>query len=286
MTAGNDRVRSVNDRIRLAAAERGVDANRLRRSVAFQRLLARLARHGLVLKGGFCLEIRLGGLARTTKDVDVVGRLALTTDGEELREALEDLLAESLGDGFSFVVRQPRRLPGPDEDTTAWRIRIEALLASTAFEVVTLDVVGQVEEIDGATELLVVPPPLTLPGCDSVCITAVDVFQHAAEKLHAYGRSYAGDRPSSRDKDLVDLVLLLDADLLDDRARLGRRLVLVHGLRDGVPPPGELNPPPESWRIPYAAKAREIGLSVVDLDDAHRLVADLYSAALSRRDAP
>src|ERR671914_2028488 len=54
----------------------GVDLHRLRRQVAFDRLLARMfdssqpIRDGWVLKGGYALEMRFH-LARSTKDLDL-----------------------------------------------------------------------------------------------------------------------------------------------------------------------------------------------------------------------
>ena len=42
--------------------------------------------------------------------------------------------------------------------------------------------------------------------------SAVDLYQHFAEKLHALVREY-GDRPSSRVKDLADLILFIDGGL-------------------------------------------------------------------------
>ncbi len=88
---------------RLKAAQRdGVGLSRLRKRVAFERLLARLnavAPNAWVLKGGFALELRLGARARTTKDIDVDWAI-----GED--EAVELLLAApaaTLDDCFEFA---------------------------------------------------------------------------------------------------------------------------------------------------------------------------------------
>ena len=64
--------------MRLVALSRdgGLSLVRLRKSVAFDRLLARLfavAPDRWVLKGGLALDYRLGGKARTTMDVDLAG---------------------------------------------------------------------------------------------------------------------------------------------------------------------------------------------------------------------
>lgn len=67
----------------------GVDSHRLRRQVAFDRLLARMfdpsqpARDGWVLKGGYALEMRFRR-ARSTKDLD----LTVRSRGERFGESL------------------------------------------------------------------------------------------------------------------------------------------------------------------------------------------------------
>lgn len=50
-----------------------MDVNRLRRQVAFERLLVRLAADGdtWILKGGLALELRLANQCRSTKDLDL-----------------------------------------------------------------------------------------------------------------------------------------------------------------------------------------------------------------------
>ena len=59
-------------RLNRQAQDSGMDVTRLRRHVAFDRLLARLfatPTPGLVAKGGYVLELR-DQQARTTKDID------------------------------------------------------------------------------------------------------------------------------------------------------------------------------------------------------------------------
>lgn len=273
--------RSVNDRIRLAAAARGVDANRLRRALVFHRLLARLAPHGLVLKGGFCLEARLPGRARATRDIDLVGQLAATNSAEGLLDALDELVRGG-EDGFTFILIDAVRMRDEQVEHHAWRIDVQARLAGAPFERVKLDIVGQTTEVLGATEMIDVPPPVSLPGLGVVTVEAVDVYQHAAEKFHAYARIYAGDRPSSRVKDLVDLVLLIESGLVVDPARLGARLVVVHRARDGAPPRPHLDEPPGDWERPYRSSAHNLGLAATTVSAAHHLAADLYAVALER----
>lgn len=275
------RAQSLGDRIRIAASERGEDAHRIRRGLVFQRLLGRLAPHGLVLKGGFCLEVRLGDVARTTKDIDLVGRMALATNPDDLLDALEVALASGFfDDGFSFRPGAPRRLRADEAGGPAWRVSLEAFVDGTPFERIKLDLVGQVDEVTGGTEPLEVRAPITAPGCSPVTVAAVDVYQHSAEKLHAYARLYSGGRTSSRVKDLVDLVLLIDAGLLTDPHRLSERLAVVWSARDRSRPPPSLPEPPSSWADDLARLFGDLSVPPRSLAAAHALVTDFYSAAL------
>lgn len=187
--------------------------------------------------------------------------------------------SELVDDGFAFRCAMPKRLRSPDDEHDAWRVTVEAVLDGHLFQTIVVDLVGQVAEVEGGTETLLVASPLTITGLEPVAIRAVDVHQHAAEKFHAYSRVYARELPSSRDKDLVDLVLLIEAGLLDDCKAVGERLAVVWRLRESAPPPAELPTPPVAWAEPYAAKAAELDLSARTLDAAYQLVADLYAAA-------
>ncbi len=65
---------ALEDRLRNLAQEQGIDLQRLRRRVAFERLLARFfedAGAPWLLKGGFALELRWQDRARSTVDLDL-----------------------------------------------------------------------------------------------------------------------------------------------------------------------------------------------------------------------
>jgi hypothetical protein len=271
--------RSLDDRFAHAARQTGSDVNRLRRRFVFQRAVARLAADGRwVLKGGYALEARLPDRARATQDVDV----ALLAAEVDLGIAVRDSLAvDPDGDSLIFTVGAPKRATGADDDPTAWRFPVEVRLAGRIFDRLRLDVGVRVGEVDGAVEDLSIAVPI--PGLDLPVarVPAVDVAQHAAEKIHALTRIYAFGRPSSRVKDLVDLVLLLDAGLLP-HPRLGQRLRHVYAMRDGVsPPPLTLPDPPPAWQPPFADAARELRLSTSELQVAVARVTALVQTALA-----
>lgn len=94
---------ALDQRLKNHAAQTGIPVGRLRKTIAFDRFLARLvavASDRWVLKGALALDFRLGSGARTTKDIDL-GRL----DDEDA--ATDDFLAAQsldLGDFFTFTV--------------------------------------------------------------------------------------------------------------------------------------------------------------------------------------
>jgi hypothetical protein len=64
---------ALEERLRRLSLESNTSPSRLRKLVAFDRLLARMVagEPGLwIIKGGYALEMRLGARARTTRDVD------------------------------------------------------------------------------------------------------------------------------------------------------------------------------------------------------------------------
>lgn len=266
----------LNAALRTTADERGIDVQRLRRHLVFQRMLVRLGpSEQWVLKGGFALEARLAARARATRDLDLA---LLTPTVEDIRELLLDELAEG-EDGFVFEVGPARPMRAADLGNTGWRLTIRCTCDGAEVSTFRLDVVTRGAELDGAVSLLRLPPPVLTPIFDDAVIPAVEVAQHAAEKVHAMARDYPGGRPSSRVKDLLDLVLMVEAGLLPDEG-WGRRLQIVFAARDAIAPPPVLPEPPEAWRSDYPALARETGATAVDLDAAVALVSPLYAAAV------
>lgn len=229
---------SLDARLILVAREQGVDVNRLRRHLTFQRMLRRLASDGpWVLKGGFLLEARLGARARATRDLDLASTGTFTAN--ELRDAvIEALLVDVDGDGFVFRTSGVRGHAAAD-DGPGLHLSVSADLAGRPFATVRLDVVSRPEEIAGGVAPLVLPEVLVVEGWPPVMVDAVDPGQHTAEKFHALSEVDAHPRPSTRTKDLLDLVLLIDSGVLDE-PRAADRLLAVFAARDHSAPPARL----------------------------------------------
>jgi len=95
--------RALEDRLRKMSLEKGVPLVRLRKMIAFDRILSRLFLHDpdqWIVKGGFALQLRLGASARTTKDIDllVLGMV------QDIYPHLRETGAINLGDWFNFEV--------------------------------------------------------------------------------------------------------------------------------------------------------------------------------------
>jgi Nucleotidyl transferase AbiEii toxin, Type IV TA system len=109
-TAGAFRT-ALETRLNERARRDGVDLHRLRRQVAFDRLLARMfdpsqpVRDGWVLKGGYAVEMRFH-MARSTNDLDLTVKSGQGRAGESisLRERLQLAASIELPDFFTFIV--------------------------------------------------------------------------------------------------------------------------------------------------------------------------------------
>ncbi|WP_410874543.1 nucleotidyl transferase AbiEii/AbiGii toxin family protein [Nocardia sp. A7] len=250
--------------------------------MVFDRVATRLAADptaGWVLKGGAVMEFRLRGRARMTKDMDLAARPdnEPELDGPAVRELLIDGLAlDEDSDGFVFVVSPAIDLKADIAGRGGWRFSVEANLAGRIFATVRIDVVARGEEI-ALTERLPLPNTLGFAGTPPRDIEAVDRRQHFAEKLHAFTRDY-GDRPNTRVKDLVDVVLLIENGLVPDKSVVDtvRHVFAVRATHDV---PTRLPEPPPGWAHTYPELAAGLTEAPARLDAAFDLVGEFWREA-------
>lgn len=259
--------------------------DRLRRAAAVERLIVRLehAEPGCyVLKGGMALELRLGARARATRDVDLAMRRP-SADGEELRERLIEALALDVdGDSFTFEVGPSSRL-GPEEaGREAWRFTVRASLDGRSFDTLRLDIVPSDEVAD--TDRLQLPGALAFAGAPIRSVEAVAPTQHFAEKLHALTRDYGADRENTRVRDLVDLVLFIEASLADP-AELPQVTRTVFDRRSTHPLPDTIPDPPPSWTPTYALFADDLHMGASTVAEAMVVLRE-YLDRPQRREEP
>jgi hypothetical protein len=257
--------------------ETGRSPVRLRKEVAFDRLLARLvatAPDRWLLKGALALDYRFGSHARTTRDID----LATAGDAASATTGLLAAQAVDLGDFFAFAIERTSaldRIP----DGAAVRYHVIAELAGRTFDEFVLDV-GFDPPVDVELARLHGPDLLAFADLAPVEIAALPLEFQIAEKVHAYTRGY-GDRThaSTRVKDLVDLVLIA-TEGAPDAALLRAAMNRTFARRASHPLPVVLPDPPPDWRVPYARMARDIGLDA-DLGAGHAVAARMLDPVLS-----
>lgn len=191
---------AIETRIRQTQQDSQLPILRLRKTMAFERLLARFD-EGWILKGGFALQLRLDK-ARATMDIDL---LALQTyPVEKLTELVQETGRPDLGDYFSFIIS----LMGNQHiDQASVRYHVTSLLDSRIFEEFNLDI-GMGDPVIEPVEYLDIPRYIQVGGLPSVQFPCYPISQHIAEKFHAMTRSRPAE--SSRVKDLVDILLLAE----------------------------------------------------------------------------
>jgi len=261
---------------RLKDAAGGDDARLVnaRRRLLFYRLLARVAatdRDRWLLKGGLALDLRLPERARATRDID----LDWQAPAEELSDAVIDIARHDAGDFLAFRVE--RSGAPPESLGGSRRFRVVADLAERPFDSFQLDIGLQRRPFHGR-DWLTTPNVLGFADVEPPTVAAVPVEIQVAEKLHAYTRAYDGGRPSTRVKDLVDLVLIagclsLDADCL--RAALER----TFHARETHAIPGLLPAPPDEWRAPFRELAGTVD-APTEMSAAHAEAAAMLSPIL------
>jgi predicted nucleotidyltransferase component of viral defense system len=267
-------------RLAQRSRESGIELGRLRRRVVFERLLVRLdagAPGMWVLKGGMALEVRLRDRARTTKDLDLMTRLQVD-DGASVREHLLDALVVDVeADRFTWEVSRATDLQPDEAGRPGWRLTVTARLAGREFASVRLDVVARPEEI-GPTERLTLPNSLAFDEFPSHQFETVSPAQHFAEKLHALTRDYG--RENSRTRDLVDLVLLIENDLVTaDAVMPSVRLVFTERRAQEVP--AVIGDVPASWSDPYRALAQELDVGARSTDEGLALLRRFWAQAIA-----
>lgn len=252
---------ALESRLLRQSLDTGVPLVRLRKLVAFERFLARLVADQpgrWILKGGLALQWRLGSVARTTRDLDML----LMGPLEGIHAQLVRAAQRDLGDWFRFLVRQPTASAAPGGGQ---RAAVEALLDGRPFEGFHLDI-GWGDPVIEPAEELTAPSLLEFAEIEPTTFPCYPITQHIAEKVHAYTQPHVSGE-SSRVKDLVDILLIARMRSMDG-AILLKALQATFAARDTHPTPSTVPDPPASWAAPFRRLAREVRLRSDSLADA------------------
>lgn len=271
---------AVTARAKSTARVTGIEPGAVVRRFVFERFLARVfqdASSPWVLKGGTAVLARVHD-ARTTKYVDLLHQL-LDADGAVDR--LRAVAAIDLCDHFRFVITNVERTAGgagqPEVD--GCRVSVDAYCgavkkASFGVDLVTGSLMTTEPELR-------TDPVLELRGLEAPTMRLYPVVDHIADKLCATQATYGtdGDRPSSRVRDLVDLVVFARSQDVDGTALV--RAIKGEWAHRGLPGAPVFSPPP-GWERLYPPLARKtpVVADVTSFLDAVTLVRALLDPAL------
>jgi hypothetical protein len=266
---------ALEERLKRVSREEGIDLQRLRRQVAFDRVLARLfggPNTNWVLKGGYAMELRFR-TARTTKDLDLTVRFVPAGRDDVLLKQLQDVGAVDSGDFFTFRIGEAMM----DLDGAPYggaRYPVESVMGGRTFVKFHLDV-GIGDVVLDPLEQARMRDWLGFAGISPPAVPMIQREQQFAEKLHAYTlpRTAAAN---SRVRDLADMVLLIQSRTLES-SRVTRALHATFDARATHSVPKALDPPPEEWSAPFARLAAECLLEL-SAADAFRVLAEFYAA--------
>ena len=250
---------ALENRLNNYAKQHGANLHKMRKQVAFDRLLSRLSsssHNKFLLKGGYAMVLRIDQ-ARTTRDLDLILNTKKPIEEEVQRElmldALQEVAKKKSEDFFTFVVGEPTmRLEATPDG--GYRFPIEAHLGGRLFEKFPVDMVSSTMVIDPVEQVLG-HDWLEFAGIEAVSFPAISKEQQFAEKLHAYTLP-RGENINSRVKDLIDILLLVQHGNLQT-SFLILAIEKVFTFRDTHPIPAELQAPPAEWEIRFNKLANE-----------------------------
>lgn len=257
----------------------GRNAGEAYREMLRDRFLCRVfsdADDRFILKGGTGLLARIPD-ARATKDIDFATRTAESV--EDVLAALESLVAQDLGDFCTFRLTNSESTIDANGYSRLLRLRYATYIGDEEKDPILIDL-----SLDCATTL---PPDritpanrISIEGVSTTDYLAYPLPDQLADKLCAIMEMHPNGWPSSRMKDLVDVV----AYITHARIPLAQ---LSHAIRSECERRGMDLPTvfeaPKAWQSSFAAFSKKSGMpaSFTSFEDAVGLAAAFFDRALA-----
>lgn len=236
----------------VAARSPGRSADQIRRQFLLQRFLVRVfsqADSDWVLKGGTGLLVRIPG-ARHSGDIDLLypyHEARLIEAVAELRRVAAEAPA---GDYLRFDIADPQPRTGQDLGHVVAQLKVVSYLGAAEYGSWFPIDLSLNQRIAEPVERIQPKAIVTLPGSDPLPeFILYPLADQIADKLCAMYSTFGSGRPSSRFRDLVDLVLIVTTQPVD-----AARTVLAlraEAERREIELPEELTAPSPQWRAGY-----------------------------------
>jgi len=268
--------KSLEQKLKNISSKLNQDLERIRRKVAFERFLARLffnKSHFWLLKGGYAMELRFD-IARATKDIDLMiydfKKFIKDDENSQLLEVLREDASRDLKDYFEFFISEPKRkLEQPIYGGA--RFLVDSSIGGRRFVRFNLDVgIGDVsiEPIENRKSF----GWLNEFGFSPITYKLINVEQQFAEKLHAY--TLPRENKNSRVKDIIDILLLIDSDLIDKKL-LAKSILKTFKRRNTHYVPNKLDLFPKEWKKSFDALSNSCGIHLT-FDEAYNVLGEYY----------
>jgi hypothetical protein len=213
------------------------------------------------------MELRLKGLARATKDID----LTYSGPDKDHVAALDDALRGGYGD-FTF-----RRTAEPYRMSRARTVRVEIAVSyrGQTWGSVTVDI-GEAE--GHRLEIEMVPGfDLREFGIEGPAnLACLSARYHLAHKIHGMTSPGQDGLQNDRVQDAVDALLL--SELVTDLTAAREACVEVFRVRNTHNWPPRFEPPEGVWEAPYARMAADLKLQPDNLQAASTRLRELIAA--------
>lgn len=266
--------------VKQAAKNSPQDTNRAIASFWRHRLLCRVfanENRSFVLKGGHAMLARTVD-ARATRDVDLLSKKSSL---DAAVEELTRLASTDLGDFITFELSNATPIKAEDEYRSGLSVRFRCLVGAKPIQDVSVDLVVDEVALD-SIDIVTPVDRLEVRGIE-VCDYAVYPIECAlADKVCGIIETHDG-RPSSRVKDLVDIVAVATSMTVDG-AKLQKRIdTELRARKLSKPDAFDI---PAIWKTSHSpaytkmAKQARLPLEVTSLEDAMTLAKKLIDPAI------
>lgn len=268
--------------LKKAIAARGGDSGELYRQMLRDRFLCRVfseGGEGLVLKGGSVLLARIPD-ARSTRDIDFgAGR---DVDADRVIERLNALAAKDLGDWCRFKLTKRAEMLDENGYSRLLKLRYATFIGESEKDPVLIDLsLGCSATLP--PERIVPANRIELRGIETHDYLAYPLPDQLADKLCAIMEVQPNGWPSSRMKDLVDVITYITRRSFELK-QLRFAIVSECAKRSMVVPP--VFEAPTIWKGSFEAFARKSGLAkeYSTFEGASDLASVFFNPALSGKD--